>query len=295
MAGLRYGDQLRVREARPHALRRRLRQHLRLAAAHDQHRRLYLRQLLPKIGRIPVVANAGVVLERVLAVVQTFELMAEPVAQRVVRRRLVRHPDQRQGDVRVIQHRMAVLRDVLIQLERWTLLMRDRRRNIDHHQMADAPRVVGRVGNAVHAAHRQADHIEPLQPPAVGQRRYVGNVVICREVRLRRPRALPVAALVQRDDPVAVLERASDRVPDTAQAGQPVQHQDHRSVRLAPLYVVKAQAARLDSMLSRFNGGGHRMPPLLDVNIAYPISPAQSANFSCRNPSRSEASCRYLT
>src|SRR5687768_1929907 len=70
------------------------------------------------------------------------------------------------------------------------------------------------------------------------------------------PGAVAMAALVERQDPVAVVEAPAEVVPDVGMQAHPVQQHDRLGVRAAPLEVVQPHASALymvRSMLSCFD------------------------------------------
>src|SRR5262249_17897741 len=106
------------------------------------------------------------------------------------------------------------------------------------------------------AAHRMADEREAVEPQCLDQRiqipDIVGKVIIAAGAD---PAAVAVAAAVGRDDAprrrVVILERVDEALPAARVIEKSVDQQQRLRRRIAPLEIMKLQAARIDRTLAR--------------------------------------------
>ena len=100
-----------------------------------------------------------------------------------------------------------------------------------------------RVRHRDDAAHRGAEQNEPAEAEPIDESREVAGLVAIGVGAVRRPRALAMAAHIQRDDMEAVAEPPREAVERVGAAGIAV-HADQRRRRcVAPIEVVQSQPA----------------------------------------------------
>lgn len=100
---------------------------------------------------------------------------------------------------------------------------------------------------------------EPVQAQAVGELLQIGYVGLRVVLAFRIPVAVTSPTSVRGQDAVAVAEPLRQRLERPGVAAQSVQHDDRGPVLVAPLDIVRAQAAQRDEAVLPHCGGvgGH--------------------------------------
>ena len=127
----------------------------------------------------------------------------------------------------------------------------NRRAGVHDNQAPDPAGMPRGAGDRVVAAHRVPDEDRRFPPEAVDDANDVAREVLGRVGRWVCPRALPVAALVQRRDVMALRERGREGVEPVRVGGPPMEKQDAGRGHRPPLEEVELETADLDPPASR--------------------------------------------
>ena len=170
------------------------------------------------------------------------------------------HPRDRRFQRRIVVRSpvfgLADHLDPIAQTLRRGLRLAMRHRHADAFNRDDllhAVRIHARIEQADHASQRVSDDRHRESFDNIGQRRKIQHMFGDAIQRARRPRAISMAAQIQRVDVIIVAQRARHPIP-VARMVQAAVNQDQRRLALrAPIPELKLQAVRIEKMRDRFH------------------------------------------
>jgi hypothetical protein len=124
--------------------------------------------------------------------------------------------------------------------------------DVEDDESVDPVGMGGREEVGVVAAHRQAHQDDPVQAERVEEAEDISDHQPA--AVFGRPVGVAVTALVERQDPVPVVEGSGRVVPRVGVAAEPVEHHQRRGVP-APVEVVERQTVEVDLPRSGHRGG----------------------------------------